>query len=293
MFMSPAKFSKGFYKTEYMPPNFVFYSSILSDDFSAKASFRCFCTKKEDSDNVSEGFCVLSTDIPWDSESIWSTMALYFFSLHIPLSFGGLSVISQIRHQPVLDPQTEATSLLIIQSLELLGSLMLLRYIAKSKYDPVSFFYCSNLSKERNWVQASMLGFGFLILLVLHTSLLADRVLGPKAVNNPILKEILSSGFNSKTACFLTYCLITPLLEEIVYRGFLLRSLASRMNWQQAIVLSSCIFSAAHLSTENSLQLFIIGCVLGCSYCWTGNLSSSFAVHSLYNAVILMITILS
>lgn len=50
-----------------------------------------------------------SVDVPWDSNSgsIWSTMAFYLFSLHIPLSFGGLSVISQVLKESVLDLQTE------------------------------------------------------------------------------------------------------------------------------------------------------------------------------------------
>lgn len=112
-------------------------------------------------------------------------------------------------------------------------------------------------------------------------------------VNDSILKEILSSGPISGTACILVYCFLTPLLEEIVYRGFLLTSLASEMKWHQAVAISSAIFSAAHFSGENFLQLFVIGFVLGCSYCWTGNLSASFVIHSMYNALILVTTYLS
>lgn len=55
---------------------------------------------------------MLSSDIPWDTGGIWSTMGLYFFSFHIPLSFGGLSVIAQILHQPVMDPLTKVSNLL-------------------------------------------------------------------------------------------------------------------------------------------------------------------------------------
>lgn len=112
-------------------------------------------------------------------------------------------------------------------------------------------------------------------------------------VNNPVLKEILLSGPISLTACALVYCIITPFLEETVYRGFLLKYLASTMEWPQALLISSAIFSASHLSGENFLQLFIIGIVLGCSYCWTGKLSSSIAIHSMYNALTLLMTFTS
>jgi len=109
-------------------------------------------------------------------------------------------------------------------------------------------------------------------------------------VSNPIQKEMLINGGISRVSCVLAYCIVIPLLEEVVYRGFLLTSLSSTMEWQQAVAISSAIFSAIHLSGDNFLQLFIIGCILGCSYSWTGNLSSSIVIHSLYNALTLVIS---
>ncbi|XP_030932825.1 uncharacterized protein LOC115958545 isoform X5 [Quercus lobata] len=191
------------------------------------------------------------------------------------------------------EASSQILSLLAVQILELIGTLFLLQWTAKPQYKFINFFKANKLSKERNWLLAAVLGCGFLFLLVFITSILADRLIGPKAVNNPVLKEILLSSNISKATCFLVYCITTPLLEEAVYRGFLLRSISATMKWQRAIFISSVIFSAAHFSGENSLQLFIIGCVLGCSYCWTGNLSSSILIHSLYNAMTLLLTFLS
>ncbi|KAL7185557.1 hypothetical protein ACSBR2_027491 [Camellia fascicularis] len=227
-------------------------SSLSKPKFGPKFSIKCSCIKEEHTPKASdsEDFSLLESDIPWDSGSIWSTLALYLFSLHVPLSFGGLSVVAHFVHQPVLDPQTEALSLLAIQILELNAVLWLLRCVAKPQHKIFSFFQPKNQSKERNWLLASILGFGSLVLLVFFTSLVADQLVGPKDVNNPILKEILSSGSISKTACFLIYCIVTPLLEEIVYRGFLLTSLASEMKWYQAVAISSAVFSAAHFSGE-------------------------------------------
>lgn len=48
-------------------------------------------------------------DSPWESGNVWSNLALYLFTLHIPFSFGGLSVVALFNGQPVLDPQTEVT----------------------------------------------------------------------------------------------------------------------------------------------------------------------------------------
>lgn len=174
-----------------------------------------------------------------------------------------------------------------------MGFSLLLKRPGKPQYKLLDFFQMNELAGERNWLMASLLGFSFLMFVVLFTSVVADHFLGQKEVNNPIVQTLLSSSSISVTACILVCCIVTPFLEEIVYRGYLLTSLSCTMTWQQAILLSSLVFSASHFSVENFLQLFVIGCVLGCSYCWTGNLSSSILIHSLYNAFILYITYIS
>ncbi|KAB1994073.1 hypothetical protein ES319_D13G074500v1 [Gossypium barbadense] len=194
-------------------------------------------------------------------------------------------------HNKDTDKSTQALSLLVIDILELLATLFLLKSAIKPNNRLLDIFKANPV--ERNWLLASALGFGVLILLVFLTSIVVDGLYGIKDVNNLILKEMLVRSDISKGACITVYCIITPILEEMVYRGFMLASLASTMNWKQAVVISAAIFSAAHLSGENFLQLFVIGCILGCSYCGTGNLSSSILIHSLYNAFTLIITFLS
>uniref|UniRef100_A0ACD5V6Q5 Uncharacterized protein n=1 Tax=Avena sativa TaxID=4498 RepID=A0ACD5V6Q5_AVESA len=110
---------------------------------------------------------------------------------------------------------------------------------------------------------------------------------------DPILKEILSDSPTSRLVCFFLYCVIAPLSEETIYRGFLLTALSSSMRRRNAIIVSSLMFSVAHLSVQSFFQLFIIGCITGLAYCRTGTLAASFTIHSLYNAVILFTTIMS
>ncbi|KAL5575942.1 hypothetical protein UlMin_017641 [Ulmus minor] len=170
-------------------------------------------------------FSALAVDTPWDSGTTWSTT----LTLHIPLSFGWISVVTQILQQHVLDLNTKEVwaftiSLLIAQTIELISTPIILKYIATPQHNFLNFF--------------KAIGFGFLFTLVLGISFLANGLLEPKAVNNPILKEILES--------------------KTMYRGFLLGSLSITMKWQHAVLISSAIFSATHLSGENFLQLFII-----------------------------------
>ncbi|CAN1844352.1 hypothetical protein LINPERHAP1_LOCUS37407 [Linum perenne] len=257
------------------------------------SSFRCRCGsefEKEAADEINEGFSALPPDIPWEEGSTWSTFAIYMFSLHIPLGIGGLSLAAYVLQKPVLDPETATVSLLIVQILELVGTLLLLNNAASHEHQLLNYFQVQRSDNHRNWVLASVSGFGFLILLMFLTSLVAGQLDLSTAAEDPTVKQILQSSNTSKALCAIVYCITTPLLEEVVYRRFLLTSLASRTNWQQAVILSSAAFSAAHFSAENFVQLFIVGCVLGCCYTWSGKLSSSIAVHALYNATILIMT---
>lgn len=257
-----------------------------------KRGYPCCISEDGDKGHL-EGFSVLSKDVPWDVESTWSTFAAYFLILHVPLSFGVLPLTTRILHQSIHDPVITAASALTLQGTELAGFLALLYYTANNRNKLSSFFLGTSYSEQRNWLKASALGIGFFILLVFLTSILADRLIGPKDINNPILKEILLYSPISKTTCFFLYCFVTPLLEETVYRGFLLTSIASGRKFWQAICISSFAFSLAHFSFENSLQLFIIGCVLGSVYSWSGKLAASVTVHSVYNAVILLFASIS
>ncbi|KAL5079275.1 hypothetical protein RYX36_007696, partial [Vicia faba] len=134
--------------------------------FQRNSLKRCYCKKKEQDTQF-------LSDSPWDSGDVWANLALYLFTLHIPLSFGGLSVVSLLTGQrPLLHPQTQAISLVTIQVLEFNAALVLFKYTAKPQYKFSNFFK----NNARNWFFSSALGFGFLVLLICLTSLLGDRL---------------------------------------------------------------------------------------------------------------------
>lgn len=72
-----------------------------SNPFQRNSLKRRYC-KTKDQDTP------FSSDSPWESGDVWTNLALYLFTLHIPLSFGGLSVVSLLTgQQPLLHPQTQ------------------------------------------------------------------------------------------------------------------------------------------------------------------------------------------
>ncbi|CAL5080057.1 unnamed protein product [Urochloa decumbens] len=238
-----------------------------------------------------DDFSVLSPVVPWEVDDIWRIYAGYFFILHIPLSFGGLGVVAKVLKCSSLDPTTTVISTVVLQVAELCLALALLQYTAVPGND-VQAFFATKVS-TRNWGKETVIGFMVLMALVSITSILRDKLAGTEDAYDPILKGILSDSPSSKLLCFFLYCVIAPLSEETIYRGFLLNGLSSSMKWHEAAVMSSVAFSVAHLSGDSSIQLFVIGCITGLTYCRTGSLAASFTIHSLYNAVILYMVVVS
>jgi membrane protease YdiL (CAAX protease family) len=88
---------------------------------------------------------------------------------------------------------------------------------------------------------------------------------------------------------FAVTAVLAPLLEESVFRGFLLPSLTKYLPVPLAIVLSSAAFAAAHLSVRDAPVLFALGCLLGCVYVRSRALASPMLVHGLWNGTVLTV----
>ena len=93
--------------------------------------------------------------------------------------------------------------------------------------------------------------------------------------------------------------LIAPPVEELIFRGVLLRSLMRRMRFWPAAVLSSALFAALHLYEVHSaaamVLLFASIAVFGIGQCllvrWTGRLATSITAHAVSNAVAALLTL--
>ncbi|XP_076953476.1 uncharacterized protein LOC143627575 [Bidens hawaiensis] len=107
-----------------------------------------------------------------------------------------------------------------------------------------------------------------------------------------LLPLIGSSGVSTAYLVGITGVL-APVLEENVFRGFLMVALTKWLPTPISIVISAAVFSAAHLTPGEFPQLFILGSALGLSYAQTRNLLTPITIHALWNSgVILLLTFL-
>jgi len=81
---------------------------------------------------------------------------------------------------------------------------------------------------------------------------------------------------------------IVAIVEEVLFRGYILRNLMISFNKYIALIISSLLFSAIHGFNPNIdlfgfIDLFLAGILLGISYIFTKNLWFPIALHFSWN----------
>lgn len=95
---------------------------------------------------------------------------------------------------------------------------------------------------------------------------------------------------------FMLVALVIPIIEEIVFRGFLQQWLKQKLPPLSAIIITSLLFAAAHFSTFQGLSnlaiitaLFVLALFLGYLRERQGNLLASISLHATINTITLLI----
>lgn len=93
-----------------------------------------------------------------------------------------------------------------------------------------------------------------------------------------------SSSLTTLVAGFVGIVIITPVIEEMIFRGFLFRGIAKSSNFWIAALGSSLIFGFAHGQLVAGVDTFIFGVVACALVSRTGSLWPAIAFHGLKNA---------
>ncbi|MAN93854.1 MAG: hypothetical protein CL700_06570 [Chloroflexi bacterium] len=95
--------------------------------------------------------------------------------------------------------------------------------------------------------------------------------------------DVDSDIFFDGPAVLLTFqalAFITPISEELFFRGFIFRGLLPKMGPWGAIAASALVFSAFHLSLGGLVPIFITGFLLAWLYWRTGSLWAAIGAHA-------------
>ncbi len=88
----------------------------------------------------------------------------------------------------------------------------------------------------------------------------------------------------------LCVAVMAPVFEEWLCRGEILRGLLQKMRPGWAIVVSALFFAIIHMNPWQSLNAFVIGCVLGYVYYKTGSLILTMIMHATNNGLAVLLS---
>ncbi len=85
----------------------------------------------------------------------------------------------------------------------------------------------------------------------------------------------------------LTIAILGPISEELLFRGGVQTDLSLRFShqgWFVPIAFSAIVFALIHMNPAQMPIAFILGCVLGFAYWWTGSLVAPILIHVFNNS---------
>lgn len=97
----------------------------------------------------------------------------------------------------------------------------------------------------------------------------------------------LSSTFRTKDpyGTFILVVIIGPAVEELLFRGIILRNLLERYSALTGIMLSALLFAIYHLNPWELPTEFLFGLLVGLVYLWTSSILPGLAAHCIYNGI--------
>jgi membrane protease YdiL (CAAX protease family) len=100
----------------------------------------------------------------------------------------------------------------------------------------------------------------------------------------------IPSTMPNQILLFVAVAIIAPLLEELLFRGLLQKSLSHKMPVWAAIAISALVFGAMHMDFYAMPPLVMMGAIFGVIYHLTGSLRVTILLHVVNNAAALALS---
>lgn len=137
--------------------------------------------------------------------------------------------------------------------------------------------------------------YGVLVLVLVGASLLLGHGTGlgsliPAASGEQLISQ--ARGTPATILLFVLICVIAPIVEETIFRGFVYPGLRRRLPAFSAVVLSALIFAWMHRNPAAMLPIGLIGIALAILYERTRSLVPCMVCHALNNTLVFFLFML-
>ncbi|CAL5081425.1 unnamed protein product [Urochloa decumbens] len=240
-------------------------------------------------------------DVPWE----WRTVVLTMVGCGVSFVLTGLVEQSTLQYvgfkavEATIDEKAEILFLgQLSVTLVVLGVIFGITNTFRPFPDDVFRYDIKEPFKLRNgwllWAGVGLFGAIISIALVGAAMTYLNGETPERETDSLVLLLPLIGSSTTSTAFLVGITgVLAPLLEETVFRGFLMVSLTKWFPTPVCVLVSAAVFALAHLTPGQFPQLFILGVALGFSYAQTRNLLTPITIHAFWNSgVILLLTFL-
>ena len=148
----------------------------------------------------------------------------------------------------------------------------------------VIFLKCRWCVVERTYLRSRPFGVLFWVVIAALGTIIPSEWLAEQ-MNLPDSNAELFQGVMASPWGYLSICIFAPLVEEVVFRGAILRELLSSFRPWVAIIVSALFFAAAHFNLAQMPHAFLMGILLGWMYWRTGSIIPGILFHWVNNTV--------
>lgn len=167
-------------------------------------------------------------------------------------------------------------------ALEAVATLVLVRYFLKRRGSSWRDLGLRRFSwmAALGWVLSLLLGFR---LLVAAIYLLIDKLWPAFDPLQRQVNEFVQGPTDLRWVSFLALVILPPVVEEIVFRGFMFPAIAKRWGWLAGALISSLLFGIAHLQLNVQIYTLTLGLLLCMMYYRLGSIWPGIVFHSINN----------
>ena len=134
---------------------------------------------------------------------------------------------------------------------------------------------------------AALWSYCALLPLMVPAILISQALGGDSPEGHPVVEMLVDGPEPLQLAALgLAVVVVTPIGEELLFRGFLYRVLRQHVGVGRALAITAGLFALLHMSPTQLLPYTILGLVFGLVFEWVGSLWAAIVLHGLWNAVV-------
>lgn len=215
-----------------------------------------------------------------------SLFKLIFIYIAITIAIGTISEVEVLKDKSFLDENFWMT---------VVNSTMLIYFILKFKIIKDDYIYTFNSFKLKvNYKEVLTLSIIDLVMVFSICAVVISIIykINPEIVDSMLSEPVEKLSFISTVFLFTFTVISAPIVEEIVFRGILLRRISFKFGVRKGIILSSIVFAILHPGLGHVFS-FIAGVIFSLIYLKYNNILISTITHMCYNFLYFTATVFS